>query len=144
MAASGFAADCLANQVAQIFKTSANNSPSPRMRVALFGIAQRIDQVKYTQIKRKLPGSKPLPLSIKTLGDWIQVKRMEKNLTLGHVALKMGIATSLVCSWESTTRQPDSQQLEDLSSILGVNAKDFETFTNKQMNLPCVALKNQT
>jgi len=53
-----------------------------------------------------------LKLNMKTAGDWLKVKRMEKNLTLGHVAAKMGIAISLVCSWESNTRVPDSQQLK--------------------------------
>ena len=57
---------------------------------------------------------------------------MEKNLTLGHVAAKMGISTSLVCSWESSTRQPDSQQLKVLSSVLGFSAQDFETLLRCQ------------
>ena len=67
-----------------------------------------------------------LKLNIKTAGDWLKVKRIEKNLTPSHVAGKMGIATSLVCSWESGTRQPDSQQLKVLASVLGFDTKDFE------------------
>jgi transcriptional regulator with XRE-family HTH domain len=66
-----------------------------------------------------------LKLNIKTAGDWLKVKRMEKNLTPGHVAAKMSIATSLVCSWESRSRRPDSQQLKVLSSVLGFDAKDL-------------------
>jgi DNA-binding transcriptional regulator YiaG len=94
---------------------------------------------KFRESKASL--AKVLKLNIMTAGDWIKVKRIEKNLTLCHVAAKMGIATSLVCSWESSTRQPDSQQLEVLSSVLGFDAKDFETQTS---NLPCRALENQT
>jgi len=67
-----------------------------------------------------------LPFNIKTAGDWLKVKRLEKNLTPGHVAAKMGIATSLFCSWESCTRMPDIHQIKLLATILGFNAKDFE------------------
>jgi len=65
-------------------------------------------------------------MNIKTAGDWLKVKRLERNLTLGHVSEKMGIATSLVCSWESSTRHPDSQQLKVLATVLNFDAKDFE------------------
>jgi DNA-binding transcriptional regulator YiaG len=98
---------------------------SPRGRVALLGIAQRTVMVKYASKTRKSPHSKPLPESIKTIGDWILVKRMAKNLTTGHLALKMGITTSLVYSWENGTDQPNSQQLKILSSVLGFDSKDF-------------------
>ena len=113
-------------------------------RVALLGIAQRTIRIKCAQKSRKDPRVKPLPESIKTIADLIQVKRMEKNLTRCHLAAKMGIATSLVCSWESSIRQPDNQQLEILSSILGFNAKDFETLISTPTNLACLDLENQT
>jgi ribosome-binding protein aMBF1 (putative translation factor) len=86
------------------------------------GIAQRQIRIKYAQKSRKQRRSKPLPMSIKTIGDLIQVKRHEKNLTPGHLALKMGIATSLVHSWEDGTAQPDNRQLKTLAGILGVDA----------------------
>jgi transcriptional regulator with XRE-family HTH domain len=67
----------------------------------------------------------------KTVGDWLKVKRLEKNLTSGQVAAKMGIAASLVYSWEINTRQPDGQQLKVLSSVLEFDVKDFETLTTQ-------------
>jgi len=80
--------------------------------------------------------AKSLEANAKTIGDWLKYKRILKNLTPGHVAIKMGIATSLVCSWESSIRQPDSQQLKSLAQILGFDAEDFETATNKPKNSP--------
>ena len=71
-----------------------------------------------------------MKLNIKTAGDWLKVKRFEKNLTLGRVAAKMGIATSLVCSWENNTQQPDNHQLKVLASALDFDAKDFEKVTS--------------
>jgi len=67
-----------------------------------------------------------LKLNEKRAGDWLKIKRMEKNLSPGHVALKMGIASSVVCSWESNAGRPNGQQLALLASVLGFNAKDFE------------------
>ena len=54
-----------------------------------------------------------------TLGGWIQAKRIERNLTPGHLAAKMGIAQAVVRSWEKGISQPDSLQLPVLESILG-------------------------
>jgi len=97
---------------------------SSQERVALLGIAQRQVFIKFSQKTRKQNNAKPLPANIKTIGDWIQVKRVEKNLTPGHLAAKMGIATSLVRSWEDGTSQPDSRQLKVLTSLLGFDADD--------------------
>ena len=109
------------------------NSPSPRQtrRVALLGISQRQIRIDYAQKMRKRRQLKPLPASVKTLGDLIQVKRHEKNLTSCHVALKMGIATALVHSWEDNTTQPDNRQLEVLATLLGFDAGIWHIRVNK-------------
>jgi ribosome-binding protein aMBF1 (putative translation factor) len=83
------------------------------------GIAQRQIRIKFSHKLRKCQRSKPLPTSINTLGDWIQVKRMEKNLSPCHLAAKMGVATALVRSWENGTTQPNNRQLEVLANLLG-------------------------
>jgi transcriptional regulator with XRE-family HTH domain len=77
-----------------------------------------------------------LKLNIKTAGDWLKVKRIEKNLMPCHLAGKMGIATSLICSWESNTRQPDSEQLKILASVLGFDVKDFEARACNNVSVP--------
>ena len=68
--------------------------------------------------------SKPLPVSINTLGDFIQVKRHEKKLLPYHLAVKMGVATGLINSWENGTIQPDIRQLKALANILEFDAAD--------------------
>jgi DNA-binding transcriptional regulator YiaG len=52
------------------------------------------------------------------LGDLIQIKRYEKNLTLWQLAQKMGITTASVRDWEDGTGQPDSQQIALLTKHL--------------------------
>jgi DNA-binding transcriptional regulator YiaG len=90
------------------------------------GITGRHVQVKYPANRGFQKQSKVLAFNVKTAGDWLKVKRLEKNLTPGHVALKMGIAASLVCSWESGSRQPDTDQMKILAAILGFNPRDVE------------------
>ena len=94
---------------------------SPWGRVALLGIAQRSISIKYAHISRNRKQAKALSVNIKTIAGWIKVKRTEKNLTPGHLAAKMGIATVLVRSWESGASQPDSKQLQDLAKTFGVD-----------------------
>jgi DNA-binding transcriptional regulator YiaG len=86
------------------------------------GIAQRRISIKHSKNIRKSPKAKPLPVNIKTTGDWIFVKRMEKNLTPGQLAAKMGIASALVRAWEDGTSQPNEQQQEVLVKILHIIA----------------------
>jgi DNA-binding transcriptional regulator YiaG len=52
------------------------------------------------------------------------------------------MATSLVCSWESSARHPDNQQLKVLSTVLEFEARDFETITNNLATFTFVALEN--
>ena len=95
------------------------------------GIAQHSIQVKYPANLGNQKRANALKTNMKSAGDWLKVKRLEKNLTPGRVAAKMGIATSLVCSWESSSRHPDSQQLKSLAQILGFDAEDFEKATSR-------------
>jgi len=67
---------------------------------------------------RKEKQVKPLPINTKTVGDWIQMGRREKNLAPSHVAAKMGIAAALVQAWENGIYQPSEQQKEVLHTVL--------------------------
>jgi len=58
----------------RIFKTK-----TPQELVALLGIAQRQIRLQFSHKLRKPQHAKPLADSIKTLGDWIRVKRQEKK-----------------------------------------------------------------
>ena len=90
------------------------------------GIAQRTVALKYEQKSRGIKYAILLVANMKTLGDWIRAKREAKNLTPSHLAAKMGIAAALVNSWEDNTRQPSSQQLADLSSLLEFKTEEIK------------------
>jgi ribosome-binding protein aMBF1 (putative translation factor) len=95
--------------------------PSPRQtgRVALLGFAHRRILVKFTPKAIRQCSAKPLPTSVKTISDWILVKRHEKGLARFHIAVKMGIATRVVKAWEEGITRPDARQLKVLVAFLG-------------------------
>jgi DNA-binding transcriptional regulator YiaG len=90
------------------------------------GIAHRSIRIAYVHKLRRRKWFKPLPASIKTLAEWIQVKRREKNLSPYHLATKMGIATTLVQSWETGICQPDGHQRQVLCGIFGCDSTHVE------------------
>ncbi|HEV2695557.1 MAG TPA: helix-turn-helix transcriptional regulator [Verrucomicrobiae bacterium] len=104
------------------FQKSGERFPLSWRRVALLGIAHRSILVKCAQKSKVEPKPKPLAENAKTVGDWIKANREQKNLTSGHVALKMGIAHALVLSWETNERKPDIQQWAGLARAFGVDA----------------------
>ena len=87
-------------------------------RVVLLGIAQRQVRVSRSHIPAKRNSRKPLPTSVKTLGDLIHIKRYEKRLTRQQLAEKMGIAHTLIRAWERGASQPSEQQMEQLRKLL--------------------------
>jgi ribosome-binding protein aMBF1 (putative translation factor) len=104
-------------------------------RVALLGIAQKQIRTSRAHISTDRYRRKPLPTSIKTLGDLIQIKRFEKRLTLWQLAQKMGIATATVRRWEGGTDQPNKQQMELLTKLLGICCgSDLHVYFRKGLN----------
>jgi DNA-binding transcriptional regulator YiaG len=88
-------------------------------RVLQLGFAHCSIRIQFSPKTRKQNHVKPLPDSIQTIGDWIQVKRVEKNLTPYQLGAKMGFASALIRSWESGASQPDDCQLKVLAGLLG-------------------------
>ena len=82
------------------------------------GFAYRHISVKFVSKASKQTPSNPLPARVKTIAEWIQVKRQERNVARYHIALKMGIATPLVGAWEAGTSRPDTQQMRTLVKLL--------------------------
>jgi DNA-binding transcriptional regulator YiaG len=89
------------------------------------GIAQRQIQVSRAHVPPTCYRRKPLPTSIKTLGDLIQIKRYEKCFTLWQLALKMGIPTRTVRAWERDADQPSVLQMDQLTKILDLTPAEF-------------------
>jgi ribosome-binding protein aMBF1 (putative translation factor) len=94
-------------------------APPERGRVVLLGIAYRHISVKFTPKTRKPSQPKPLPASVKTMADWIQVKLREHGMAPYHLAFKMGIASSVVNAWTEGFSRPQNRQMREMVTILG-------------------------
>ncbi|MDR3457146.1 MAG: helix-turn-helix transcriptional regulator [Verrucomicrobiae bacterium] len=82
--------------------------------------------MKYAKKSKVETQHKPLMESMKTIGDWIKAQREQRNLTSGHVALKMGIAHALVLSWETNASKPVSQQMQMLAKLFGAMSNSLQ------------------
>jgi ribosome-binding protein aMBF1 (putative translation factor) len=89
-------------------------------RVVLLGFAYRHFSIKFASKGRKRAHPNPLPASVKTMADWIQVKLHEHKMAPYHLALKMGIATSVVNAWKDGLARPQNRQMQEMVTILGV------------------------
>jgi DNA-binding transcriptional regulator YiaG len=83
------------------------------------GIAQRQIHIKFNKKQKPKDRANQLQINIQMIGDWIKVKRMEKFLTSGHVAEKMGIAHAMVRTWEEGPNGPSQEQIQDLIGVFG-------------------------
>jgi ribosome-binding protein aMBF1 (putative translation factor) len=83
------------------------------------GFAYRHISVKFTLKERKQPQLNSLPVRVKTVADWIQVKLRENGMSPFHLGAKMGIATSVVNAWKDGLARPQNRQLREMVTILG-------------------------
>ncbi len=83
------------------------------------GFAYRHISVNFTPKARKQPQLKPLPVKVKTIADWIQVKLRENGMSPFHLGAKMGIATSMVNAWKDGLVRPQNPQMREMVTILG-------------------------
>src|SRR5258707_228463 len=75
---------------------------------------------KFTPQTTQRPQPKSLPVKVKTIADWIQVKLHENGVSPFHLAAKMGIATSVVNAWKDGLARPQNRQMREMVTILGV------------------------
>src|SRR5688572_25992230 len=76
-------------------------TPSPHpMGIRLLGIGQRRIVASRAGISAKRNPRKAFPSTPQTLGDYLQVKRLENGLCLRQVADNLEVPISLVRAWE--------------------------------------------
>lgn len=59
------------------------------------------------------------------IGEFIALKRKEKNLTQSDLAEKLGITDRAVSKWENGICMPDAGNIPDLCRILGITINDL-------------------
>jgi len=66
---------------------------------------------------------KAFPTTVKTLGDHIKAKRVEKGLTQRLLAGMLGIGRALLQRWERDRQLPDQEDWQKLVKILELGAE---------------------
>jgi ribosome-binding protein aMBF1 (putative translation factor) len=97
--------------------------PSPWGRISLLAIAQRTIHVSRHHISTNRKPRKPVPTTLKTLGDHIHIKRYEKRLSLSQVADYVGVTMTVIKSFESDAELPNDSQLQSLQKLLGLDPR---------------------
>jgi hypothetical protein len=84
------------------------------------GIAQRTVEVEYSDFKQRFSPRKPIPTEVKTLGDYLLLKRVKANLSQPELALKTGYTVRRIKMWEYDRLIPAATEWEVLRGILGL------------------------
>ena len=83
------------------------------------GFAYRTISVKFAPKAKRPSQLKPPPASVKSIGDWIQIKLHEHDMAPHQLGFKMGIAALVVNAWKDGTTRPKPCQIRDMVKILG-------------------------
>ena len=75
--------------------------------IALLGITERRIKASRRHILTNFKPRKSFPMPVKTLGDHIQFKRVEKGFTYAELALKSKVTKSKVLLWEKDSKLPN-------------------------------------
>lgn len=86
----------------------------------LLGIAQRTVEVIYPYFKQRFSPRKLIPTEVKTLGDYLLLKRIQADLSQPELAVKTGYTVRMIKEWEYDRRTPSGAEWECLRSVLGL------------------------
>lgn len=91
-----------------------------RRLALLLGIAQRTVLVEYANFKQRFSPRKPIPTEVKTLGDYLLLKRVKANLSQPELALKTGYTVRRIKMWEHDRLIPTTTEWAVLRGVLGL------------------------
>ena len=72
----------------------------------LLGITHRIVVVNLSHFKQRYSPRKLIPVNVKTLGDYLLLKRIEADLSQLEMAVKAGATVRKVNAWEHDQSLP--------------------------------------
>ena len=83
-------------------------------------IAQRTIEVVYANFKQRYSPRKLIPTEVKTLGDYLLLRRFKANLSQPEVAARTGFTVRKIMAWENVRAIPSANEWEALKPILGL------------------------
>jgi DNA-binding transcriptional regulator YiaG len=84
------------------------------------GIAQRTVEAIYPDFKQRFSPRKLIPTEVKTLGDYLLLKRIKADLSQPELALKTGFTVRKIKAWEYDRLVPTNAEWGVLAPILGL------------------------
>lgn len=94
----------------------------------LLGIAHRTKVVKNSHIQRFSP-RKLIPVNVKSLGDYLLLKRIEANLSQPELALKLAVTVRKIKAWEHDKLVPTKAEWQVLATVLALESQMLPTMT---------------
>jgi DNA-binding transcriptional regulator YiaG len=94
----------------------------------LLGIAHRTKVVKNSHIQRFSP-RKLIPVNVKSLGDYLLLKRIEANLSQPELALKSAVTVRKIKAWEHDQLVPTEVEWRALVTVLALELRMLPTTT---------------
>ena len=84
----------------------------------LLGIAQRTVLVEYEHFKQRFSTRKRIPTEVKTLGDYLLLKRVKADLSQPELAIKTAYTVRRIKMWEHDRLTPNATEWEVLRGVL--------------------------
>ena len=88
----------------------------------LLAFAHRTVHVKFDHFKQRFSARKLIPVTVKSLGDYLLLKRIEANLSQPELAVKSGVSVRKVKAWEHDHITPTEAERQVLAGILRLDS----------------------
>jgi DNA-binding transcriptional regulator YiaG len=86
------------------------------------GIAQRTVEAPLPDFKQRFSARKLVPTQVKTLGDYLLLKRIKANLSQPEVAAKAGFTMRKIKTWENDRIRPTEAEWHILAKVLDLES----------------------
>jgi ribosome-binding protein aMBF1 (putative translation factor) len=84
----------------------------------LLGIAHRTLHIKFDHFKQRFSPRKLIPVNVKTLGDYLLLKRIEADLSQPELAFRSGVTVRRITAWEHDKVVPSQAEWNVLAAVL--------------------------
>jgi ribosome-binding protein aMBF1 (putative translation factor) len=88
----------------------------------LLVITHRTVLVKFDHFKQRFSPRKLIPVNVKTLGDYLLLKRIKADLSQPELAVKSGVSVRKVKAWEHDQIMPTEAEWQVLAGILRLDS----------------------
>jgi len=80
-------------------------------------------QVNFDHFKQRFSPRKLIPVNVKSLGDYLLLKRIQADLSQPELAVKSGVTVRKVKAWEHDQIVPNDAEWQSLTTILKLESR---------------------